>query len=135
MLARPETYYILVFEHVPSKRIIATATLLVERKFLRNAGLVGHIEDVAVDPEQRGKNLGKRVIVALTEIAEKVGCYKTILDCNEGNIRESASLLLCFDSDFLHHSLLRKVRFHAQGIRDGQVCTIDPSSGCFRLVY
>jgi glucosamine-phosphate N-acetyltransferase len=89
MLARPETYYILVFEHVPTKRIIATATLLVERKFLRNAGLVGHIEDVAVDPEQRGKNLGKRVIVALTEIAEKVGCYKTILDCNEGNIRES----------------------------------------------
>lgn len=91
MLARPETYYVLVFEHVPSGRIIATATLFVERKFLRNAGLVGHIEDVSVDASRRGKNLGRRVIVALTEIAEKVGCYKTILDCNEGNIRECVS--------------------------------------------
>ena len=89
MLARPDTYYVLVFEHVPTGKIIATATLLVERKFLRNAGLVGHIEDVSVDASRRGKNLGRRVIVALTEIAEKVGCYKTILDCNEGNIRES----------------------------------------------
>ncbi|KAJ9120093.1 hypothetical protein QFC22_002991 [Naganishia vaughanmartiniae] len=84
--ACPDTYYTLVFEHVPSQRIIATATLFVERKFLRNAGKVGHIEDVAVDVERRGKNLGKRVIMSLTEIAEKVGCYKTILDCNEENI-------------------------------------------------
>lgn len=89
MLTCPGTYYVLVFEHVPTKRIIATATLFVERKFLRNAGLVGHIEDVSVDASRRGKNLGKRVIMALTEIAEKVGCYKTILDCNQGNIRES----------------------------------------------
>ncbi|KAI5453684.1 Glucosamine-phosphate N-acetyltransferase-like protein [Naganishia albida] len=86
MLACPGTYFILVFEHVPARRIIATATLFVERKFLRNAGLVGHIEDVSVDPAMRGKNLGRRVIVALTEIAEKVGCYKTILDCNQDNI-------------------------------------------------
>lgn len=92
MLARPGTYYVLVFEHVPTRRIIATATLLVERKFLRNAGLVGHIEDVSVDASRRGKNLGRRVIVALTEIAEKVGCYKTILDCNQDNIRESPFL-------------------------------------------
>ncbi|KAJ9117866.1 hypothetical protein QFC20_000146 [Naganishia adeliensis] len=86
MLTCPGTYYVLVFEHVRTRRIIATATLFVERKFLRNAGLVGHIEDVSVDVSMRGKNLGKRVIVALTEIAEKVGCYKTILDCNQDNI-------------------------------------------------
>jgi glucosamine-phosphate N-acetyltransferase len=86
MLTCPGTYFVLVFEHVPSRKIIATATLFVERKFLRNAGLVGHIEDVSVDVTMRGKNLGKRVIVALTEIAEKVGCYKTILDCNQDNI-------------------------------------------------
>lgn len=102
MLARPETYFVLVFEHVPSRRIIATATLLVERKFLRNAGLVGHIEDVSVDASRRGKNLGRRAIVALTEIAEKVGCYKTILDCNEGNIRELRARQVTLD-----HLLIR----------------------------
>ncbi|KAJ9103852.1 hypothetical protein QFC21_002314 [Naganishia friedmannii] len=82
----PNTYYTLVFEHVPTGQIVATATLFVERKFLRNAGKVGHIEDVAVDASRRGKNLGKRIIVSLTAIAESVGCYKTILDCNEENI-------------------------------------------------
>jgi glucosamine-phosphate N-acetyltransferase len=88
----PETYYTLVFEHVPTRQIIATATLFVERKFLRNAGKVGHIEDVAVDASRRGKNLGKRIIVSLTTIAESVGCYKTILDCNEENIRTYSGL-------------------------------------------
>lgn len=122
----PETYYTLVFEHVPTGKIIATATLFVERKFLRNAGKVGHIEDVAVDVSRRGKNLGKRVIVSLTEISERVGCYKTILDCNEDNIRTSPAapdnsrltsvglklLLVC-------SSILPKMRFHTQGVRDG----------------
>ncbi|KAL8978833.1 MAG: hypothetical protein Q9205_005685 [Flavoplaca limonia] len=52
---------------------------------IHNLGLVGHIEDIAVAKDQQGKKLGLRIIQALDELAEKVGCYKTILDCSETN--------------------------------------------------
>lgn len=46
---------------------------------------VGHIEDIAVAKDQQGKKLGLRIIQALDYISEKVGCYKSILDCSEKN--------------------------------------------------
>lgn len=52
---------------------------------LRNLGVVGHIEDITVAKDQQGKKLGLKIIQALDNIAEKVGCYKAILDCSEKN--------------------------------------------------
>lgn len=52
--AGPE--YVFVIEE--NGKIIATGTLLVERKFARGCGLCGHIEDIVVDASQRGKGLG-----------------------------------------------------------------------------
>lgn len=52
---------------------------------IHHLGLVGHIEDIAVTKDQQGKKLGLRIIQALDHLAEKVGCYKTILDCSEAN--------------------------------------------------
>ena len=43
-----------------SGTIIATGTLLVELKFYRGCGCVGHIEDVVVDAAYRGAGLGLR---------------------------------------------------------------------------
>ncbi|KAH6667487.1 acyl-CoA N-acyltransferase [Halenospora varia] len=54
-------------------------------KFIHNLGIVGHIEDIAVAKDQQGKKLGLKMIQALDFIAEKVGCYKSILDCSEAN--------------------------------------------------
>lgn len=48
-------------------------------------GAVGHVEDIAVAKDQQGKKLGLRIIQALDYISEKVGCYKSILDCSEAN--------------------------------------------------
>ncbi|KAH8780023.1 glucosamine 6-phosphate N-acetyltransferase-like protein [Diaporthe sp. PMI_573] len=76
-------YYILVIED--GGRVVGTGALIVERKFIHNLGLVGHIEDIAVAQDQQGKKLGLRLIQALDFIAEKVGAYKTILDCSEAN--------------------------------------------------
>ncbi|KAL7621722.1 Glucosamine-phosphate N-acetyltransferase-like protein [Parahypoxylon ruwenzoriense] len=81
-MASQDTYHVLVIEDTSNKKIVGTGALLVERKFL---GLVGHIEDIAVAKDQQGKKLGLRLIQALDFIAEKVGCYKTILDCSEAN--------------------------------------------------
>lgn len=51
--------FVIVIEDVRRKHIAAAGTLLVELKFLRGGGLVGHIEDIVTDKEYRGKNLGK----------------------------------------------------------------------------
>ncbi|KAI1108572.1 glucosamine 6-phosphate N-acetyltransferase [Nemania sp. NC0429] len=80
-----DTYYILVIEDTSTGKVVGTGNLLVERKFIHSLGLVGHIEDIAVAKDQQGKKLGLRLIQALDFIAEKVGCYKTILDCSEAN--------------------------------------------------
>ena len=52
--AGPE--YVFVVEE--KGKIIASGTLLVERKFARGCGLCGHIEDIVVDSSQRGKGMG-----------------------------------------------------------------------------
>jgi glucosamine-phosphate N-acetyltransferase len=72
-----------------SDQIVGVGTVFIERKFLRGLGSVGHIEDIAVDKNQQGKKLGLRIIQALTHISENSGCYKTILNCSEDNIRMS----------------------------------------------
>lgn len=99
--AAPRTYYFLVIVDKATDRIVAVGTVFIERKFLRGLGSVGHIEDIAVDKGQQGKKLGLRVIQALTTISENSGCYKTILNCSDSNIREYPFLmvLLCASSD------------------------------------
>jgi glucosamine-phosphate N-acetyltransferase len=83
----PATYYIVVVVSRDTDRIVASGGIFIERKFLRGLGRVGHIEDIAVSREMQGKKLGLRIIEALTHISEGVGCYKTILNCSNKNIR------------------------------------------------
>lgn len=66
-------------------KIIATGSVFIEKKFIRNCGKVGHIEDVVVDSGARGKQLGKKIIAFLADHARSVGCYKVILDCSTEN--------------------------------------------------
>ena len=62
-------------------RVVGAATLLVEHKFINQAGRAGHIEDVAVAVEQQGRGIGRALVRYLLERAREAGCYKTILDC------------------------------------------------------
>jgi glucosamine-phosphate N-acetyltransferase len=52
----PSTYYVCVIER--NARIVATASLVLEWKFIHSAGFRGRIEDVVVDESDRGKRLG-----------------------------------------------------------------------------
>ncbi len=85
ILSRPDTYFIRVITD-ESGRVVGSGTLFVERKFIRNCGSVGHIEDIVVDQGQRGKNLGKAIVTHLAGIAKELGCYKVILDCDKENV-------------------------------------------------
>ncbi|KAK7337236.1 hypothetical protein VNO77_17800 [Canavalia gladiata] len=80
-----DDHVICVIEDEGPGKIIATGSVFIEKKFLRNCGKVGHIEDVVVDSSIRGKQLGKRIVNFLTEHARSMGCYKVILDCSIGN--------------------------------------------------
>ncbi|CAA7018133.1 unnamed protein product [Microthlaspi erraticum] len=80
-----DDHLICVIEDESSGRIAATGSVMIEKKFLRNCGKVGHIEDIVVDSGVRGKHLGKKVVEFLTDHCRSMGCYKVILDCSVEN--------------------------------------------------
>lgn len=59
MAACEGMYYVFVIEDTNTKHIVASCTLAVEKKFIRGCSARGRIEDVVVDENYRGKQLGK----------------------------------------------------------------------------
>ncbi len=64
-------------------KIVGSTTLLIEQKFIHKGGLVGHIEDVVVSKGFERKEIGRRIVESLLDVAKDRGCYKTILDCKD----------------------------------------------------
>lgn len=81
----PEIYYPRVIAD-ENGEVVATGMLIVEQKLIHECGKVGHVEDIAVLPNQQGKKLGQYLIEQLTLMAEQAGCYKVILDCSALNV-------------------------------------------------
>jgi len=77
---------IFVIHSFETHKIIGTASVLVEPKFIHKLGSVAHIEDVVVDEKFRGNGLGEILIEECIAYAKKNNCYKTILSCSEKNI-------------------------------------------------
>ena len=64
--------------------VVGTATVLFETKLIHDGGMAGHIEDVAVRQEYQKKGIGGMIVRYLLDAARKRGCYKTVLDCEDG---------------------------------------------------
>ena len=64
-------------------KVIGSATIFIEAKFIHKGGMVGHIEDVVVQKEHQGEGVGEKLVKSLLVHAEKKGCYKTVLDCTD----------------------------------------------------
>ncbi len=76
------SHQIWVVPNLENTQILATATLLIEPKFIHNCGAVGHIEDVVVLDAARGLGLGKKLIDHLVVQAKlNPKCYKVSLYC------------------------------------------------------
>ena len=45
--------------------------------------VAGHIEDIVVDSDVRGKMVGVSLVKELIEISRKKGCYRITLFCNK----------------------------------------------------
>jgi len=87
MRAAGDHYYTIVLEE--RGRIVACATLLVERKMVRNCACVGHIEDVVVHRSCRGRGFGRVLVAVLVRIAftlPHAHVYKVLLDCDDRNV-------------------------------------------------
>ena len=67
-------------------KIVGTATLLIEPKFIHECGRVAHIEDLVLSKHTHGTGLGKKIVTFLAEQAKVRGCYKVILDCTQKTI-------------------------------------------------
>ena len=61
--------------------IVGTCTLHLQKKFIRNGGIAGLIEDVAVRENLRGQNVGSLLVQKAIDIAKNKNCYKVILSC------------------------------------------------------
>ncbi|WWC91300.1 uncharacterized protein L201_006243 [Kwoniella dendrophila CBS 6074] len=79
----PGTYYIVVMVNKENDQLVASGSLIVERKHINNAGASGHLEDIVVSDSMQGKGLGQKLVVGLRDLAVNLGCYKVILDCKE----------------------------------------------------
>jgi len=61
--------------------IVGTCTLHLQKKFIRDGGIAGLIEDVAVRESLRGQNVGSLLVQKTIELAKNKNCYKVILSC------------------------------------------------------
>ena len=64
-----------------NNKVVAYGSLVVENKI--RGEVAGHIEDIVVDSDVRGKMIGVTLIKELIKIGEIKGCYRITLFCKE----------------------------------------------------
>ena len=64
-----------------NNRIVAYGSVVIENKI--RGEVAGHIEDIVVDTEVRGKMVGVSLIRELIEISRRKGCYRITLFCDK----------------------------------------------------
>jgi glucosamine-phosphate N-acetyltransferase len=83
VLADPRRAHTTTWVALLGGRVVGTVSLIVEKKFIHQGGLVGHIEDVAVHAEFRRRGIGSRLVAHATRGAVRLGCYKVVLNCHD----------------------------------------------------
>lgn len=81
-----ENHQVLVIEDVETHRIVATITLLFEKKAIHGGSKILHVEDVIVHPQSQKSGLGRKLMEKAVQTAREMGCYKIILDCILENV-------------------------------------------------
>ena len=72
-----------IFVIEDNNKIIGNITVILEQKIIRGCKKVGHIEDVVVHRDYRGKGLARKLLNFAENYCKKNNCYKIILDCSE----------------------------------------------------
>jgi len=69
------------FVALSAGRVVGTASLFIDQKFIHGGGRVGHIEDVAIATDFQRRGIGTELVKFASERARTDGCYKVILHC------------------------------------------------------
>ena len=75
-----ESHIIVVIEDSLGN-ITGAGTLLIEEKLTHGGCKMGHIENVLIDDEHRGRGHGERLVGYLLDLAKTNGCYRVDLNC------------------------------------------------------
>ncbi len=73
----------IIYVAIHDGKIIGTATLLIQRKMIRDFSNAGFIEDVIVHRDYRGQKIGTNLVRILIDEAKKANCYKIVLSCKK----------------------------------------------------
>jgi len=79
MLARSERRLNTAFCAVEGDRVIGFCSLTLKSN-LWQAGYLGHIDELIVDEQHRGRGIGRSLLNAIIEAAVKNGCSRIELD-------------------------------------------------------
>lgn len=66
-------------------KIVAYGSIVIENKV--RGDIAGHIEDIVVDTNVRGKMVGVKLVKELVDIGKTKGCYRITLFCDEKLIK------------------------------------------------
>jgi glucosamine-phosphate N-acetyltransferase len=69
-----------------NNKLIGTATIIYEHKFIFNGCILAHIEDVCIKKEFRNSGFGKILMNRIIQEIKDKNCYKVSLDCMENNV-------------------------------------------------
>lgn len=81
MKASVPNYHIVVIEDTETKKVVGSATLVVEMKFIHEAGSRGRVEDVVISSEMRRQKLGAVLLKTVVSLGKAIGVYKMSLEC------------------------------------------------------
>ena len=63
--------------------VVASFTIIIEKKFIHNGGAVAHLEDLVVREKYRGQHISEKLFEKSMEFANQFQCYKVITNCND----------------------------------------------------
>ena len=66
---------------VVDSKIVTYGSIIIENKI--HGSISGHIEDIVVDQNFRGQNIGVKLINELVKIGKTKGCYRITLFCKD----------------------------------------------------
>jgi glucosamine-phosphate N-acetyltransferase len=65
-------------------KLLATATVIYEHKFIMNTCIYAHVEDVCVRSSHRRRGIGQQLMRHIMDVSRH--CYKITLDCADSNV-------------------------------------------------
>ena len=82
-LLKKRSDHIITYVAIDENKIIGTATLIIEQKFIHGGGKVAHFEDFVVSKKYRNSGTGSKLITHCINVAKTEKCYKMILNCDK----------------------------------------------------